>query len=228
MRRGWVDFMMIIFLGFIVTYCLLGLIRETRSRASMMQHDDLLMYSAEDAVLDQDLKEEDTENCRRVSQAVLDRFDPYTTGLDKVTIHHRLDLRRGLASHEKIWLRCMKNLDVMENVLIHELGHIVSFNYVEEGAMEEYYKINGGELSGYGSQKDEEDFAETFLMYVKYGPEFRQIILNNKSVESKYIFLRDKVFDGYEFELERPYKDQVLSKFGDIENPPFDLTVLHR
>jgi hypothetical protein len=105
--------LIVVFLVLLFAYCLAGLISETRSRAKILDNKDILMFSADegDSVLDLNLSDEDSSRCKIKASDLISKFDPYTVGLDNITIHHRLDLRRGLASSNKIWIRCLKDLE---------------------------------------------------------------------------------------------------------------------
>jgi hypothetical protein len=81
--------------------------------------------------------------------------------------------------------------ELLEHSLLHELGHLVSFEVLKKEAFDEYRKISWIKLgpifirkhsnfiSKYASTTPEEDFAETYAAYVLYGDEFRQAIRGN-------------------------------------------------
>jgi hypothetical protein len=215
-------------LALVVAYCVAGIVNETRSRAKVLQNSDVIFFAADkEMVLDETLSARDNEKCEAVAKKVIGKFDAFLEGLDTITIHHRLDLRRGLASSDKIWMRCLTDLVEFEKVLIHELAHTIAANHMKD-EVAVFYSYGGDSVSGYGSEKVEEDFAESFLMYIKYGPEFRQVSLDNNELNRKYRFLMEKVFDGHEFEAERAPKDEVLKKFESKDLWPYDVTVLHK
>lgn len=220
---------LVIFVFVLLAYCVTGLIKETRSRAKILENDDILMFSAEGAFeLDGSLSEDDSIKCKRLAGDLMKKFDPYTKGLKNVTIHHRLDLRRGLASKDKIWIRCLKDEKEFENIFLHELGHIVAQNYISDDLEDEFYNLGGDSVSGYGSEKPEEDFAESFLMYVVYGNEFRHIMQDNKKLESKYDFIKRLIFDGHEFGVSNPLKEGIVAKYDNVDRIPYDISVLHK
>lgn len=222
--------LIIIFLILLFSYCLAGLISETRSRAKILNNEDILMFSANEneSVLDFNLSDEDSLSCKTKASDLISKFDPYTIGLENVTIHHRLDLRRGLASSNKIWIRCLKDIEEFENIFLHELGHIVAHNYIADEDEQNFYNIGGKSISEYGQEKVEEDFAESFLMYIKHGNEYRQIILSNNELKSKYEFIKYKIFDGYEFNMEEALNREVLSQFTESDYYPYDISILFK
>lgn len=212
-----------------VAYCVVGIVHETKSRAKVLENTDIIFFSAvEELDLDLSLSESNTKDCKQAAQNIIGKYDPFLVGLKEVTIHHRLDLRRGLASQDRVWIRCLKDVKEFENVLIHELGHIVAANYINSQAVDSFYSYGGVSVSTYGSEKPEEDFAESFLMYVEYGPEFRRLTLDNNDLKRKYQFFVEYVFDGYEFELDNAPKKELLGFFESNEVWPYDITVLHK
>jgi hypothetical protein len=54
-------------------------------------------------------------------------------------------------------------------------------------------------VSGYAKSDVFEDFAETYAYYVLHGDEFRKLINTNKTLNSKYFFMKYFVFGGKEF-----------------------------
>lgn len=228
-ERKYTGVLLILFLVLMMVYSLIGLFRENKSRAKIIEEHDILMFSASDEVkLDVNLTTFDTQSCHERVEGILEKFDPYTLGLTKITIHHRLDLRRGLASKDKIWIRCLKDLEEFENIFLHELGHIVAQNYLSDNLESAFYDIGGNSVSSYGSEKPEEDFAESFLMYIKYGETFRHIQQDNIFLESKYNFLRDNIFDGHEFGVGIALNEALNDRYLSFENYPYDVSVLHK
>lgn len=55
-------------------------------------------------------------------------------------------------------------------------------------------------VGGYASSDMFEDFAESFLMYIKHGKEFRILAQENQVLAQKYAFIKHEVFNGKEFE----------------------------
>lgn len=220
------------------------------------------LYSANEdlPLLDESIGKVELEKCSAKTSEVVGRFDPFIKGLEKITIHKRKDMRRGLANSHTVQIRCMHDIEEFENVLIHEFGHVVDINYLEGKSFSysdsfklfsnripvddpsiQYYKISfdtndihkpkaefNSFISGYASENVFEDFAESFLAYIKYGPEFRELITDNKQLERKYNFMRDFVFDGFEFDLADTPKESALSLFEEADSYPFDVTVMHR
>jgi hypothetical protein len=56
-------------------------------------------------------------------------------------------------------------------------------------------------VSLYAMTNPYEEFADAYLMYVLHGPLFRFYGYRNDSLEEKYAFMRDVVFDGFEFDF---------------------------
>ncbi len=54
-------------------------------------------------------------------------------------------------------------------------------------------------IGGYASLDMFEDYAESFLMYIEHGNDFRMLATDNEKLQKKYNFFRDQVFDGKEF-----------------------------
>jgi hypothetical protein len=62
-------------------------------------------------------------------------------------------------------------------------------------------------VSGYAMSDPFEDFSESFNFYVLHGADFRAIKSESSILTKKYDFLKDKVFDGIEFDSERNTKN---------------------
>ncbi len=58
-------------------------------------------------------------------------------------------------------------------------------------------------ISGYAQANVFEDFAETYIFYKLHGEKFRILIQSSKKLQEKYNFMKDFVFDGKEFQLEK-------------------------
>ncbi len=54
-------------------------------------------------------------------------------------------------------------------------------------------------VTGYAAVDPFEDFAESFLFYIKYGNTFRVMAKDYPQLHKKYEFLKTKIFDGQEF-----------------------------
>lgn len=63
-------------------------------------------------------------------------------------------------------------------------------------------------VGGYSAGDMFEDFAETFLMYIEHGKEFRGLATQNPILEKKYEFMKLHVFDGKEFETGQDFYDE--------------------
>jgi len=83
-------------------------------------------------------------------------------------------------------------------------------------------------VSGYAMTDPFEDFAESFLFYVRYGEVFRFLIENNDNqvLTLKYDFFKDVVFQGHEFNLGKPLSDKAFLIFSNKKSNIFDVTKL--
>lgn len=211
---------------------------ESKARLEIIQVNSTMYPSSEsEESIDEAITDDSYKRCSEVASNVIAKFDPYTVGLKEIVIHARTDLRRGLASKDTIWIRCLTDVEEFENVLIHELGHIVDENYlIQDGndVSAGFHDISKSDLSfegyvsEYASTNEHEDFAETFLFYIKYGSEFRHLAQSNNLLLSKYDFMRDYVFDGYEFEIDEAYSERLISLFPENGSRPYDSTVLFK
>ncbi|MEI7510707.1 MAG: hypothetical protein WCJ84_00955 [Candidatus Peregrinibacteria bacterium] len=55
-------------------------------------------------------------------------------------------------------------------------------------------------VGGYAASDPFEDFAESFLYYIRHGNEFRLLSAKNTLIQEKYNFFKNFVFEGKEFE----------------------------
>jgi hypothetical protein len=69
-----------------------------------------------------------------------------------------------------------------------------------------------GFASIYGSSDPFEDFAESFMMYVRYGDIFYQIAENNDLIGQKYQFMKSEVFNGLEFRDEQAENSEIVKQ----------------
>ncbi|HCW31912.1 TPA: hypothetical protein DGH83_00210 [Candidatus Peregrinibacteria bacterium] len=76
-------------------------------------------------------------------------------------------------------------------------------------------------ISGYSQELPQEDFAESYAAYILHGRLFRFYAAHNEEVAKKYIFLRDVVFKGQEYQLQ-----ESLPKILEIKNRVYDVTRL--
>lgn len=74
-------------------------------------------------------------------------------------------------------------------------------------------------VSGYAMTDPFEDFAETYVYYVLHNKEFKSKTQTSEQLLAKYEFMRDTVFEGFEFET-GTYTTQKLN------HRPWDITVL--
>ncbi len=96
------------------------------------------------------------------------------------------------------------NMDgtAMRETIAHEVGHQVHLGYMEKGDQQEWLRISGERpkdkcVSAYACSDYREDFAESYQHYVQ-NPELL------KSVNpDKYNFMRDKVFEGREYDRKK-------------------------
>lgn len=75
-------------------------------------------------------------------------------------------------------------------------------------------------VSGYALSDPFEDFAESYTFYILHGNEFRQLAAENYKLALKYKFLKEKVFNGKEYDKD----DNSLIAFYNQRN--YDTTVL--
>jgi hypothetical protein len=66
-------------------------------------------------------------------------------------------------------------------------------------------------VSGYAKTDPFEDFAETYNYYLLHGDNFRKLIKNNQVLEKKYLFMKEKIFDGKEFDFKSQSDLSLLS-----------------
>lgn len=66
-------------------------------------------------------------------------------------------------------------------------------------------------VSGYAASMTFEDFAESYHMYITHQGRFVSLAAQNPALAAKYTFLRDRVFDGYQYAdaSTGPYPDAV-------------------
>lgn len=76
-------------------------------------------------------------------------------------------------------------------------------------------------VSGYAMNDPFEDFSESYNFYVLHGDDFRYLAVSNESLEKKYQFFKNHIFEGVEFDL----KDGL--QVGDDGNRSYDSTLLH-
>jgi len=66
-------------------------------------------------------------------------------------------------------------------------------------------------VSGYAKTDPFEDFAETYNYYLLHGDNFRKLISNNSVLEKKYLFMKENIFDGKEFNFQSQADLSLLS-----------------
>lgn len=67
---------------------------------------------------------------------------------------------------------------------------------------------NAAFVSRYGRVTHNEDFAETYRMYVLYGPEFRRMAEENLAIRAKYLWMQKELFEDMEYT--RDARDKVV------------------
>lgn len=74
-------------------------------------------------------------------------------------------------------------------------------------------------VSGYARTSPFEDFAESYLFYRLHGEKFRSMAADSNVLAAKYQFMKDSVFSGEEFQLEKEDK-------GFLHNLIWDATLV--
>ncbi len=75
-------------------------------------------------------------------------------------------------------------------------------------------------VSGYAMTDPFEDFAETYIYYVLHNKDFKSKTQTSDKLLEKYQFMKNKIFDGKEFDT-----GEYLT--GKLNNRPWDITVLN-
>lgn len=79
-------------------------------------------------------------------------------------------------------------------------------------------------VSGYAMSDPFEDFAESYAYYILHGTEFRELAKHNSSLSRKYDFLKNKVFEGKEYENGIDEESvKVGMRHYDVTVLPYDL-----
>jgi hypothetical protein len=78
-------------------------------------------------------------------------------------------------------------------------------------------------VTGYAMTDPFEDFAETYNFYLLQGRTFRALAEQNKILKSKYLFMRDRVFAGQEFDYSSS-SDRLAEPLVSYRN--YDSTLL--
>jgi hypothetical protein len=200
------------------------------------------------------------EQCIESTDRILSEFDELLDGLTKLVIHTDTSKRRGLSDGKIIYIRCLEDSVEFENVLIHEVGHVVDLSYLKgtqsskdssfddfgspvkmNDPSQVYYGVSwqstsvknthslNGFVSMYSQSDPFEDFAETFLMYVRHGEIFRYLAFtqNDIDLKKKYVFIKTEVFNGKEFQLGSSLGLNLLRNLRDNYTPVFDMTKMH-
>ncbi|PJC37442.1 hypothetical protein CO046_00740 [Candidatus Peregrinibacteria bacterium CG_4_9_14_0_2_um_filter_53_11] len=83
-------------------------------------------------------------------------------------------------------------------------------------------------VSLYGMTDPFEDFAETYNYFRLHGPEFRTLATTNAALKSKYEFMRDVVFKGTEFDLNKYISVSTSKRSYDTTVLPYSLRGFYR
>jgi len=70
-------------------------------------------------------------------------------------------------------------------------------------------------ISGYAMYSPFEDFAEAYIFYRLHGEKFRQIAKESPALKRKYSFFKKNVFDGEEFQTDKPKEKFVHGVLWD-------------
>jgi len=104
--------------------------------------------------------------------------------------------------------------DINPHSVIHEVGHSLDFDkyysdYQNHSIKNDLFEVisdeqnyldtPNGHVSHYSLTDSVENFAEHFAFYVVSGDEFRDMAQNDVSLEKKYNFLKNHIFDGIEY-----------------------------
>ncbi|GKT09141.1 hypothetical protein [Desulforhabdus sp. TSK] len=149
-------------------------------------------------------------HCNNITMESVRYSDQYVGDTKKVELGHWADTKPypGMDIHNKdITINCQTRDGIMDreelkNTIAHEVGHQVHRAYLEPSHWTEWTMLSGDRpaekcVSDYARQNAYEDFAESYMAYVR-NPE----ALQDVSPE-KYGFMRDRVFDGKEYNGER-------------------------
>lgn len=102
---------------------------------------------------------------------------------------------RGMGGLGKVIIniRCVRSLREYENLITHELGHIV-YERMDENQKGDwlYLYSNYGHVSGYAEKDKYEDFAETYNVYINHGEWFR-----SSGPKEKYSFMEELLKEEY-------------------------------
>jgi len=188
---------------------------------------DVIAFESGFSVRNSGLEAKEFERCRNSIDTIIKRLpNELTQGLVQITIHGEVQTRRGLATQNEIYLRCLDDKTELQAVFVHELAHIIELNWFSKTKLVDspFGKTadRNDFVSGYAMSDRFEDFAESFALYYLYGQTFRQQMQGNDQLEAKYNFVKYHVFAGAEFEFDKTEqgKTAFLSEI-------FDITKLH-
>jgi hypothetical protein len=85
------------------------------------------------------------------------------------------------------------------------------------------YASNLDFVSGYAMTDPFEDFAETYVYYVLHNKEFKSKTQTSTQLFTKYEFMRDTVFQGYEFDTGTYLTEKLIHRPWDITALSYDL-----
>ena len=149
-------------------------------------------------------------HCNSVTMESVRYSDQYVGDTRKVELGHWSDTKPypGMDIYNKdITINCQTRDGIVDrqelkSTIAHEVGHQVHKVYLEPTQWAEWTQLSGNRsaekcVSEYARQDANEDFAETYMVYVRRPDALREVN------PEKYSFMRDRVFDGREYNVER-------------------------
>ena len=105
---------------------------------------------------------------------------------------------RGMGGMDKVIINtdCVNSLREFENLVTHELGHVV-YQRLPEYMRDDWYAHPGTTVSEYAGWDRHEDFAETYNTYINHGQWFRDMAKKDASLQWKYDFIKGIVGTEY-------------------------------
>jgi len=123
---------------------------------------------------------------------------------------------------------CILEQPITEDSVLHEFAHILDYHGIRgiyndpqahwthlETARRMIFSVNinplaynpnlqepgPGFISIYAMANDAENFAEHFVAYILDGERFCELAASDPVLESKYVFFKNSLFDGYDYSL---------------------------
>ncbi len=78
-------------------------------------------------------------------------------------------------------------------------------------------------VSGYSQTDPFEDFAEHYIFYRLHGEKFRNMMQRSDKLRQKYVFLKNNVFAGKEFQKQKPFVMPAKKDIWDTTLLTYDL-----